>query len=470
MNKKYLPVIMGGIAALGVIVGMRLQATLGFDQVSQSSRNTNLLALTEAIKHIEAKYYGDFDVEEAADALIGDMVSHLDPFSRYYPPEEKIVYQDNMAGYKAGIGVELLHYRDSIYIVDLIAGGPADIAGIQLGDVLLSVDTFRISGAGASSLQQLPNYQEQDTIDVQVLQMGSEIADHRLILERTKQELLRTIEMDTNTVYIRLNKFYNGSFQDVMNVFDLAAKEGKRYKYLLFDLRDNPGGLLDEAVMLLNQLIREKKVKLISSEMNNEKVKDYFTNGRSFLNIERTVVLINGGSASASEILAGSLKDLNRAVIVGDTSYGKGMIQQSYELSNGGSISITTGRYILPNGKAIAQQRSDAKYISGITPHILVADTCEDDYTQRKELQEEAILSRIWGRTKDQWISHFTQSNTMDKSCELSYNQAIIHYVSDALDTEIPWSLLISLDTTLAIGTNLLKDKASYDQYIKEKE
>ncbi len=465
MNQKYVPITMAVIAVIGIVIGMRIQESLVFDGVVQKQNASNVAALSEAIRHIQSKYYGEVSTEEIADGLIFQLVDKLDPYSRYYSPSQYATYQDQMAGHISGVGVEMLSLHDTVYIVGLHPDGSAKNKGIRLGDRIISIDSTVLSGTGSSGLRGISRYEIGDTLNMTVLQEG--VANsYQLVLKRLKQSLIHHKQIDSEGVYIKLDKFYNGCFQDFMDVFDEAAKQGIKYKYLILDLRNNPGGVLDESIKLLNQFFKESKVKLLTSVTSDSREKKYFTNGRSFLNLERTVILTNRNSASASEIMAGCLQDLHKAVIIGDTTYGKGLIQQSFELTNGGSISITTGHYELPAGNIVSSHHDGGDHIKGVYPQLTHVSACELYHPPRRTIQEWSLINQAWALDLPSIVTAYLKDFNTEDPCADVYIMSLINYIGELNNDKLGWQELISLDKLVNTAADILYSTDRYAELI----
>ena len=346
-----LPLIIGLVSAISIIIGMRLQQSLVRDGYNTSSEleSDPVTAIYETTEHINSKYYGNPLDSSFSDEVIESIIEQLDPYSHYFKPDQDEFYERYMNGQYAGIGIEFIEYRDTIFCYDVVADSPADKAGIVEGDFIFQIDSASFLGSEAN-LDSLVSFLRSTDGTMQVSLGVSGSAEVRS-LELTPLDINLPLIDDyilsngTSYVsYVKIHRFYKSVYQDLMQALERHKDaSGFAPPYLIIDVRDNPGGVVEETMKILNQLFDEKDVRLLETISRNSVSQVYKTNGRSFLDIDRVVVICNEKSASASEILAGVLQDHNQAVLVGSHTFGKGLIQQNYTLSNNGSINLSIG-------------------------------------------------------------------------------------------------------------------------------
>ena len=337
-----LPLIIGLVSAISIIIGMRLQQSLVRDGYNTSSEleSDPVTAIYETTEHINSKYYGNPLDSSFSDEVIESIIEQLDPYSHYFKPDQDEFYERYMNGQYAGIGIEFIEYRDTIFCYDVVADSPADKAGIVEGDFIFQIDSASFLGSEAN-LDSLVSFLRSTDGTMQVSLGVSGSAEVRS-LELTPLDINLPLIDDyilsngTSYVsYVKIHRFYKSVYQDLMQALERHKDaSGFAPPYLIIDVRDNPGGVVEETMKILNQLFDEKDVRLLETISRNSVSQVYKTNGRSFLDIDRVVVICNEKSASASEILAGVLQDHNQAVLVGSHTFGKGLIQQNYTLSN----------------------------------------------------------------------------------------------------------------------------------------
>ncbi|MEL6123034.1 MAG: S41 family peptidase [Bacteroidota bacterium] len=376
--QQYLPLLLAIVAVIGMIFGMRLQSSLVSDGYLSEEPLPEVESINQALQHIQSKYYGDLDQGEFTNEVLGAIVENLDGFSYYFEATHDTMYARYMKGLYRGIGIEFLDHRDTFYITDIIPGGPADEVGIEAGDVLLALEGVPLTDGivDRDSVLRISDLPDGDTLELSIMDGRTSVqSEVSIIVGNVDIPLVRDYLIDTEEIisYVRIERFYEGVFRDFMEALDQHAAQGASTKRLIIDLRDNPGGIVDETVKILNQLIKEKNQRLISTIDNRGKVKTYDSNGRGFLDVQRIAVLVNEHSASASEILAAVLQDHDRAVVIGSQTYGKGVIQQNYNLANRGSINLTIGAYQLPSGRYISTASTDSIYYT-LQNHRPIAD------------------------------------------------------------------------------------------------
>ncbi|MFT4566801.1 MAG: carboxyl-terminal processing protease [Saprospiraceae bacterium] len=411
-TSKFLPLLLGIVAAIGMIFGMRLQKSLEYDGIVSRVDKAPEQSIVEALQHIRSKYYGDILYEDFTNAVLADMIEELDPYSHYFPKARDEDYNRYVNGLYEGIGIEYMSYNDSLFVSTIIPNGPASQTDISRGDVLLMIDSIDIQqqSIDIDSIGRLSRRNVGDQISLTVWhRLSNEIESYSLSVTSVSLPLVKSflVEEHSDIAYIQIKRFYKGVFRDFMDELDGYHMDSIKVEHLIIDLRGNLGGVVDETIKLLNQFFTEKEVVLLSTEDNAQQVQDYNSNGRTFVDLGRVVVLIDERSASASEIMAAVLQDHDRAVIMGTNSYGKGVIQQNYNLSNDGSINLTIGAYRLPSGRYISQKsNSDSTYFSlknqrklpqgrGVTPDVLFS-MCEDDKTHANQIQRTYIAEQLW--------------------------------------------------------------------------
>jgi len=279
-----------------------------------------------------------------------------------------------------------------------------------------------------------------------------------------------TAEDSASVSIVRIKRFYEDVYRDFMQALEDQKTMGYNATHLIIDLRDNPGGIVEETVKILNQLIPEKQKLLLSTNKKSGRAKEYLSNGRTFLDIERIVIICNEASASASEILAGVLQDYDRGVVIGLPSYGKGLIQQNYDLSNDGSINLSIGEYILPSGRHIhPSSMTDSTYQSLVNTRSLSAgrgvppDVLLEDCVMRLALGDHAkqltIRHDLWTKedlSSEDRRSIITSDILSNENCvEARGRQLWWEIVSATLEPGDQVDLT-DLDTALSLASELI--------------
>ncbi|MGI9270205.1 MAG: S41 family peptidase [Woeseiaceae bacterium] len=322
--------------------------------------------LAEVMKRVKSDYVEPIDDSELLESAIRGMVSDLDPHSQYLDADEYRDIRISTTGSYTGIGIEISEVDGDIRVITPIAGSPAARSGIRSGDQVIAVDGILVA---ADRLQ--------DTIGQMRGRRGSKITitvlrDEETIDYEMRREVIRVASVHSESLqpdygYIRLSQFSESTARELSRAIDdLQDDQGGMLSGLILDLRNNPGGVLDAAIDV-SDLFLDSGV-IVSAEGRSADSRFVRSAHRGdILDGADMVVLVNKGSASASEIVAGALQDHNRATIVGTATFGKGLVQTVMPLSMGRAIKLTTSRYFTPSGDSIHEV--------GITPDVLIDDT-----------------------------------------------------------------------------------------------
>jgi carboxyl-terminal processing protease len=291
---------------------------------------------------------------------IHHILDQLDPHSTYIPAKEMIQVTESMQGNFDGIGIEFQIQDDTIRVVSAISGGPSEKLGIRSGDCIIKVDTIHLAGIGISNQDVIENLRGErgSKVKVFIQRQGS---DELLEYNITRAQIpLHSVDVsymiNENIGYIKINRFSATTYEEYMKAF--AELEAAGMKKMILDLRNNPGGYLHTAIDLIDEFLEDKK--LIVYTEGDKRVKEYhYATEKGLFEQQDIVVLINEGSASASEIVAGAIQDNDRGWIVGRRSFGKGLVQEQSRLSDGSALRITTSRYYTPSGRCIQKPYSE---------------------------------------------------------------------------------------------------------------
>jgi carboxyl-terminal processing protease len=363
-----LPLLLACTLALGMFIGQKLpHDDPHFRFISGGQANgTASRALDETLRYIEAKYVDTVDVANLKKDAISQLLAQLDPHSVYISPEELARVEEDMTGNFEGVGIEFLLLEDTIRVVTPLSGGPAETAGIMAGDKIVRIDDSLVAGVkidNAAIFKKLRG-EKGSSVRVDVLR-GASGETRRFTIRRDVipvQSVDVAYMLDEQTGYIKINRFSARTHQEFMEALR-PLKEKYNMRHLVLDLRGNPGGYLNEAVDILSQLFSEGKLLVYTAGRTEERY-DYKSTGRAQFDIDKVAVLIDEGSASASEIIAGAVQDHDRGWLIGRRSFGKGLVQEQYPLSDGGALRLTVSRYYTPSGRSIqrAYRRNDPEY------------------------------------------------------------------------------------------------------------
>ena len=341
--------------ALTLICGSAFAQKLG--DVSKQLRIFNQL-----YKTLDEYYVDTLNPEKNISTAVNSMLEDLDPYTEYYTPSSAKDFNTMITGKYAGVGAIIHYYKaaDRCVIYQLYEGNPAQKAGLKVGDILLSIDGKDLGKRGkqdinsyTSSVSQKLRGDPNTTITVTVKRPGVDsvisLQVHRAAVQMPCVPYFGMIDGETG--YIYLNSFTADCSQDVLSAFQNLKKRGM--KKLVFDLRSNGGGSANEAVKIVNMFVPRGKLILTMKGKTPSSNTSYATQSEPQDLQMPLVVLVNGSSASASEITCGSLQDLDRAVILGERTFGKGLVQQTRELPGGAMLKLTTSHYYIPSGRCI---------------------------------------------------------------------------------------------------------------------
>jgi len=327
--------------------------------------------LRQIIDYIDYEYVDQVNTDSLLDQTISELLHHLDPHSTYIPEDQVSANEESIRGSFVGIGIEFKIYRDSLAVVQVMEGGPSYKAGIQPGDRILRADSTNLMGddLNAELVVKTLKGSRGSSVEVEVSRPGQ---------NQALSFNLRRADVDLNSVgsafliqdsigLIKLNKFTSRSPREVQEALREVLNQGARY--VLLDLRDNPGGLLSSAEDIADEFLPKGEM-IVFTKNRDGQVEELFAKRRGLYEEGGMAVLINRGSASASEIVAGAMQDHERALIVGRRSFGKGLVQEEITLKDGSRMRLTTQRYYTPNGRSIQRDYDsyeDSYYFHGNT-------------------------------------------------------------------------------------------------------
>ena len=322
----------------------------------------------EVLDKINKEYVEEIDQSDTMDAAINGVLQSLDPYSAYMSPETLKEMETETSGKFGGLGIEVGMEFGVVKVMTPMDGSPAAREGVKAGDYIVKINGIQVQGKTLSEAVELMRGPVGSQIEITVRRRGVKKA---LIFEITREiievESVKSKIIDESVGYIRLTSFNENSSRQIKNKIK-NFKSNKVNKYVL-DLRNNPGGLLSQAIKISDYFLDNGEIVSTKSRKYSENRK-YFAKKGDLINGETLVVLINYGSASASEIVAGALKEHKRAIIIGENSYGKGSVQSIIPLKNNGAIRLTVSKYYLPSGKSISG--------TGIVPDIEVLESSDD--------------------------------------------------------------------------------------------
>jgi len=323
----------------------------------------------EVLEKINKEYVDEINQSESMDSAINGLLQSLDPYSAYMSPEIFNEMQTETSGEFGGLGIEVGMESGVVKVISPIDDTPASRAGIKAGDYIVKIDNIQVQGKSLSEAVDLMRGPVGSGIELTIRRRGEKKAlTFKIIREVIQIQSVKSELLEKDIGYIRLTSFNENSSKQVeKNIKDL--EKNNNIKSYILDLRNNPGGLLSQAIKISDFFLDNGEIVSTKSRKASENRK-WFANEGDLTKGKTLIVLINYGSASASEIVAGALKDHKRAILLGENSYGKGSVQSIIPLKNNGAIRLTVAKYYLPSGKSISEV--------GVSPDIEIDEESDD--------------------------------------------------------------------------------------------
>jgi len=323
------------------------------------------------VREIRLFYVDDAEISELINESTNEFLAKLDPYTVFYPESKIEDFSFMTTGAYGGVGAILLDKKKSLLFVNVYKDSPADNAGLKVGDEIVEVNNIQITEKNISDVKQLLKGEPGSTIEISIKRFGKKqniikkIVREKIVIENIPHAEL----FDDNFAYVKLNAFKRGAGNDIKTKL-LELKSKNKFKGIILDLRNNPGGLLNEAVEIVNLFV-EKGSKIVSTKgkMSSWNTK-YIAKREPIFPKVPLVVLINSNSASASEIVSGAIQDLDRGIVIGQRSFGKGLVQTTRKLSYNTRIKITTAKYYIPSGRCIQALDYSNRNEDGSVGHV----------------------------------------------------------------------------------------------------
>ena len=338
-----------------------------FQLVNSSEQNIykKIDLFGEVLEKINKEYVDEINQSESMDSAINGLLQSLDPYSAYMSPEVFNEMQTETSGKFGGLGIEVSMESGVVKVISPIDDTPASKAGIKAGDYIVKINEIQVQGKSLSEAVDLMRGPVGSAIELTIRRRGERKAlTFKIVREIIQIQSVKADLLEKNIGYIRLTSFNENSDTQVEKQIKELEKN-KNVKGYILDLRNNPGGLLSQAIKISDFFLDNGEIVSTKSRKASENRK-WFAKKGDLTNGKLLIVLINYGSASASEIVAGALKDHKRAILLGENSFGKGSVQSIIPLKNDGAIRLTIAKYYLPSGKSISEV--------GVSPDIEIAE------------------------------------------------------------------------------------------------
>lgn len=354
-----LPIFISIAIAAGIFIGANMTSS----STSGSDLAKSLLKFREILNYVDRNYVDEVQTEELVEKAIVDMLEELDPHTAYIPAEEQEYSRSQLEGNFDGIGIEYNIFRDTIYVVAPLSGGPSERVGLLTGDKIIKVDDENVAGIGIKTRGVLDRLRgpKGSQVTVSILRKNNkELLDFEIVRDKIPQFSVDASYMIDNEIgYIKVNRFTATTYDEFKEALIKLNDQGLRK--LVLDLTGNPGGYMNMAIQMADEFLPGNPM-IVFTKGKEFRYNQEHTAGRTGLFEELPlIVLIDEGSASASEIVSGAIQDNDRGLVVGRRSFGKGLVQMPIDLSDGSELRLTISRYYTPSGRSIQRSYEGGK-------------------------------------------------------------------------------------------------------------
>jgi carboxyl-terminal processing protease len=356
MRKRFSATTVGTIAIVSLFAGAMLTNVISGDNIyEQINKFKDVLSLTEKF------YVEDVDTQKLTESAVNGMLNQLDPHSVYIPASQLTKVNEEFQGSFEGVGIEYQVLNDTLLVVSPIVGGPSEALGILSGDKIVKINDTSCVGITQSGVQSKLRGPKGTRVRVAIVRTGiKELLDFEIVRDKIP---IYTVDsgfmLDEQTGYINVTRFAATTHDEFVSGVGKMKSAGM--KRLVLDLRGNPGGYLEQAFRMADELMPKGKKIVYTKGRRPEFSEEYTSSGNGKFEDVTLIVLVNNGSASASEIVSGAVQDWDRGLIVGETTFGKGLVQRQYDLKDGSAFRLTIARYFTPSGRIIQRPYGDDK-------------------------------------------------------------------------------------------------------------
>jgi len=352
-NSNYqisLPLILFIGLAAGVLIGASLTSKSGSGDVGEEVQKVR-----EVLSLIKNEYVDTTNTEVLVEDAIMHMLGKLDPHSSYISAKDIVEANEDLKGNFEGIGIEFNIFNDTLVVVSALSGGPSESVGLLSGDKIIKVNDKNIAGIGLTNRDVQTHLKGPKGTEVKIEVIRKNVSkpiEFTIVRDKIPQYSIDTSYMlDHEIGYIKINRFAQTTYTELKDAMNKLRKEGMTK--LILDLQGNPGGYMDQAINIADEFLPKGEKIVFTKGQESRYNENAFATEKGEFERGDLIVLVNEGSASASEIVAGALQDNDRALVVGRRSYGKGLVQRPFDLNDGSEIRLTISRYYTPSGRSI---------------------------------------------------------------------------------------------------------------------
>ncbi|MEP2025145.1 MAG: S41 family peptidase [Reichenbachiella sp.] len=354
-----LPLFLSIAIAAGIFIGANMTSSnKGGSDLAQS-----LLKFREILNYVDRNYVDEVKTEDLVEKAITDMLEELDPHTAYIPKEEQEYSRSQLEGNFDGIGIEYNIFRDTIYVVAPLSGGPSEQVGLLTGDKIIKVDDENVAGIGIKTRGVLDRLRgpKGTQVTVSILRKNNkDLLDFDIVRDKIPQFSVDASYMiDDEIGYIKVNRFTATTYDEFKSALDKLDEEG--LQKLILDLTGNPGGYMSMAIQMADEFLPDDPMIVFTKGKEFRYNQEHRAGNDGLFEDRPLIVLIDEGSASASEIVSGAIQDNDRGLVVGRRSFGKGLVQMPIDLSDGSELRLTISRYYTPSGRSIQRSYEGGK-------------------------------------------------------------------------------------------------------------
>jgi carboxyl-terminal processing protease len=347
--KVWIPLLFSTVMIVGMWIGYQLYentSTRGFLKTRKLNRVQEIMDL------VNLRYVDSVNMDSLGDGAVQGILSHLDPHSYFIPASDREEMNEDLQGNFEGIGIEFQIFNDTVNVTNVLFNGPSDKSGLQIGDKFIKVNDSLVAGNGITSEKIKKLLRGPGASQVTITLMRDNQRKQAVVIRGTipLPALDAAYMITKETGYIRINKFSRTTYGEFMQALQELQQEG--LKSLIFDLRGNGGGIVDEAVAIADEFLDDNKL-IVYTQGKKSPRHEYTAQKPGLFEKGKLILLVDEGTASASEILTGALQDWDRATIIGRRTFGKGLVQEPFQLSDGSELRLTVARYYTPIGRSI---------------------------------------------------------------------------------------------------------------------